>query len=71
MRRRGFALAAYPNLAAHVARGEARPAFKRAFAARLAVFAGGAPTGRCKVRSGSGTPQVREEGPKEMGIEVA
>jgi len=28
----------YPNLAAHVARGEARPAFKRAFAAQLAVF---------------------------------
>lgn len=29
----------YPNLAAYVARGEARPAFKRAFAAQLAVFA--------------------------------
>ncbi|AJQ94508.1 glutathione S-transferase family protein [Gynuella sunshinyii] len=28
----------YPNLAAYVARGEARPAFKRAFAAQLAVF---------------------------------
>jgi len=28
----------HPNLAAHVARGEARPAFKRAFAAQLAVF---------------------------------
>ncbi|HEY4275781.1 MAG TPA: glutathione S-transferase family protein [Rhizomicrobium sp.] len=28
-----------PNLAAYVARGEARPAFKRAFAAQLAVFA--------------------------------
>ncbi|MEO5626147.1 MAG: glutathione S-transferase family protein [Dokdonella sp.] len=27
-----------PNLAAYVARGEARPAFKRAFAAQLAVF---------------------------------
>jgi glutathione S-transferase len=28
----------YPNLCAYVARGEARPAFKRAFAAQLAVF---------------------------------
>lgn len=28
----------YPNLAAYVARGEARPAYKRAFAAELAVF---------------------------------
>ena len=31
-------LDAYPNLSAYVARGEARPAFKRAFAAQLAVF---------------------------------
>ena len=31
-------LADYPNLAAYVARGEARSAFKRAFAAQLAVF---------------------------------
>ncbi len=30
----------YPNLSAYVARGEARPAFKRAFAAQLAVFLG-------------------------------
>lgn len=29
----------FPNLAAYVARGEARPAFKRAFEAQLAVFA--------------------------------
>lgn len=29
----------YPNLAAYVACGEARPAYKRAFAAQLAVFA--------------------------------
>lgn len=29
---------AWPNLAAYVARGEARPAFQRAFAAQLAVF---------------------------------
>ncbi len=28
----------FPNLAAYVLRGEARPAFKRAFAAQLAVF---------------------------------
>ncbi|OWV77153.1 glutathione S-transferase [Rhizobium sp. R339] len=31
-------LADYPNLSAYVARGEARPAYKRAFAAQLAVF---------------------------------
>lgn len=30
----------YPNLAAYVARGEARPAYKRAFAAQLLVNAG-------------------------------
>jgi glutathione S-transferase len=30
----------FPNLAAYVARGEARPAFKRAFADQLAVFTG-------------------------------
>jgi len=30
----------YPNLAAYVARAEARPAFRRAFAAQLAVFTG-------------------------------
>jgi glutathione S-transferase len=30
----------YPNLAAYVARAEARPAYKRAFDAQLAVFAG-------------------------------
>lgn len=33
-------LAEYPNLSAYVARGEARPAYKRAFAAQLAVFTG-------------------------------
>ncbi len=33
-------LEAYPNLLAYVARGEARPAFKRAFADQRAVFAG-------------------------------
>jgi glutathione S-transferase len=35
----------YPNLSAYVARAEARPAFKRAFAAQLAVFTGKPPTG--------------------------
>jgi len=30
----------YPNLSAYVARGEARPAYKRAFAAQLALYAG-------------------------------
>ncbi len=35
----------YPNLAAYVARGEARPAYKRAFDAQLAAFTGSAPTG--------------------------
>ena len=30
----------YPNLCAYVARGEARPAYKRAFDAQLAVFTG-------------------------------
>ncbi|MBW4470510.1 MAG: glutathione S-transferase family protein [Stenomitos rutilans HA7619-LM2] len=33
----------YPNLSAYVARGEARPAFKRAFDAQLAVFTGKPP----------------------------
>jgi glutathione S-transferase len=35
----------YPNLAAYVARGEARPAYKRAFDARLAVNTGKPPAG--------------------------
>jgi glutathione S-transferase len=35
----------YPSLAAYVARGEARPAYQRAFAAQLAVFTGKLPTG--------------------------
>lgn len=33
-------LEAFPNVAAYVARGEARPAFQRAFEAQRAVFAG-------------------------------
>jgi glutathione S-transferase len=36
----------YPNLLAYVARGEARPAFQRAFADQLAVFPHGAVGGR-------------------------
>jgi glutathione S-transferase len=36
----------YPNLSAYVARGEARPAYKRAFDDQLAVFTGKRPTGR-------------------------
>jgi glutathione S-transferase len=35
----------YPNLAAYVARGEARPAYKRAFDAQLAVNTAKPPTG--------------------------
>ena len=35
----------YPNLLAYVARGEARPAYRRAFAAQLAVFTGSAQAG--------------------------
>jgi len=38
-------LAEYPNLSAYVARGEARPAYKRAFDAQLALFTGKPPTG--------------------------
>ena len=34
----------YPSLSAYVARGEARPAYQRAFAAQLAVFTGKSPT---------------------------
>ncbi|MGH8085083.1 MAG: glutathione S-transferase family protein [Lysobacter sp.] len=35
----------YPKLSAYVARGEARPAYKRAFEAQLAVFTGKEPAG--------------------------
>ncbi len=35
----------YSNLAAYVARGEARPAYKRAFDAQLAVYSDKPPTG--------------------------
>ena len=34
----------YPDLAAYVARGEARPAYQRAFAAQLALYTGKPPT---------------------------
>ena len=44
MRRSGI-LDEFPNLAAYVARGEARPAYKRAFAAQLAVFTAKQPGG--------------------------
>lgn len=39
-------LVEYPSLAAYVARGEARPAYQRAFAAQLAVFTGQSPVDR-------------------------
>jgi glutathione S-transferase len=35
----------HPNLAAYLARGEGRPAYKRAFDAQLAVNTGKLPTG--------------------------
>jgi glutathione S-transferase len=35
----------FPNLAAYVSRGEARPAYKRAFQAQLAVNSGKTPSG--------------------------
>ena len=35
----------YPTICAYLARGEARPAYRRAFAAQLAVFTGAAQTG--------------------------
>ena len=35
----------YPNLCAYIARGEARPAYKRAFADQLAVFTGSPSSG--------------------------
>ena len=35
----------YSNLAAYVARGEPRPAYKQAFDAQLAVYTGRPPTG--------------------------
>lgn len=37
-------LESHPNLCAYVARGKARPAYRRAFDAQRAVFAGDAPT---------------------------
>ena len=38
-------LGEYPNVDAYVARGEARPAYRRAFDAQLAVYTGDPPTG--------------------------
>jgi glutathione S-transferase len=43
--RRSGIIDEYPTLAAYVARGEARPAYKRAFAAQLALYAGKAANG--------------------------
>ena len=43
--RRSGILDEFPNLAAYVARGEARPAYKRAFAAQLAAYTGKPPAG--------------------------
>ena len=38
-------LGEFPNLAAYVTRGEARPAYKRAFDSQLAINTGKPPTG--------------------------
>jgi len=46
----------YPNLAAYVSRGEARPAYKRAFDAQWAVFAGKASTATSEASSGGFSP---------------
>jgi glutathione S-transferase len=43
--RRSGILDEFPNLSAYVARGEARPAYVRAFASQLAVFTDPQPTG--------------------------
>jgi glutathione S-transferase len=43
----------YPNLSAYVARGEARPAYKRAFDAQLAVFTGKSAESASRVRPGA------------------
>ena len=58
-------LEGYSNLAAYVARGEARPAFKRAFEAQLAVFTGSVPTSKANVRFGwkADIPVIAEELP--------
>jgi glutathione S-transferase len=47
MRRLGASglLEKYPSLSAYIARGEARPAYQRAFDAQLAVFTGNPPSG--------------------------
>lgn len=43
-------VAEYPNLTAYVARGEARPAYRRAFDAQAAVFRDGVANGLCKLQ---------------------
>jgi glutathione S-transferase len=53
-------LAPHPNLAAYVARGEARPAFQRALADQMAGFTGAPPPGfaewEAKIRRKQGEP---------------
>ena len=43
----------YPNLAAYVARGEARPAYIKAFDAQFAAYTDKPPTGRLRSVLGS------------------
>jgi glutathione S-transferase len=52
-------LAGYPTLSAYVARGEARPAYQRAFAAQLAVFTGKPPARRAEA---SRAPRRKPQG---------
>src|SRR5690606_38978664 len=52
-------LAGTPNLAAYVARGEARPAFRRAFAAQRAFFQDSA----AQCPAGRVSPPPRRRGP--------
>lgn len=45
LRSSSAALSEFPSLAAYVARGEARPAYQRAFVAQLAINAAPLPAG--------------------------
>ncbi len=49
----------FPNLAAYLARGEARPAYKRAFAPQLVVYNGKPPT--------DPSPPIKRSGPQKSG----
>src|SRR4030095_16011079 len=51
----------YSNLAAYVARGEARPAYQRAFAAQLAVFAGKPSSSISRTSGLPGFPSLQEQ----------